>query len=166
MLPLPPNHCKVSVAWFHDASPCTLSTLDKTDKDLIEIPSYIVIYRIIVLSTNVILVHIGIPILGYWFCICWLILYHIKRKKIDKSLVIVEKNITFAPRLSYGVMVALQFLVLSVVVRIRLGQQLYLQSPWKSNAFKGFTFWETRLGSLSMAYYDTLLAIIPLILST
>ena len=33
-----------------------------------------------------------------------------------------ERNITFAPRLSYGVMVALQFLVLSVVVRIRLGQ--------------------------------------------
>ena len=54
---------------------------------------------------------------------------HIKRKKIDKSLVIVEKNITFAPRLSYGVMVALQFLVLSVVVRIRLGQQKALVLP-------------------------------------
>ena len=27
------------------------------------------------------------------------------------------------PKLSYGVMVALQFLVLSVVVRVRLGQQ-------------------------------------------
>ena len=32
-------------------------------------------------------------------------------------------------RLSRGVMVAQQVLVLFVVVRIRLGQQLYLQSP-------------------------------------
>ena len=34
-----------------------------------------------------------------------------------------KKNLNFAALLSYGVMVALEFLVLSVVVRIRLGQQ-------------------------------------------
>ena len=38
-------------------------------------------------------------------------------------MIITYKSITFAPQLSYGVMVALQFLVLSVVVRIRLGQR-------------------------------------------
>ncbi len=41
---------------------------------------------------------------------------------MHKNLVVDKKSTTFAPRLSHGVMVALQFLVLSVVVRIRLGQ--------------------------------------------
>ena len=72
-------------------------------------------------------------------------------KITSKNLVKYSKNTTFAAQLSYGVMVAQQVLVLFVVVRIRLGQQLYLQSPWKSNAFRGFTFWETKFGSLSMA---------------
>ena len=40
-----------------------------------------------------------------------------------------KKPLPLQSQLSHGVMVALQFLVLSVVVRIRLGQQLYLQSP-------------------------------------
>ena len=43
-------------------------------------------------------------------------------KITSKNLVKYSKNTTFAAQLSYGVMVALQFLVLSVVVRIRLGQ--------------------------------------------
>ena len=42
-----------------------------------------------------------------------------------------KKSITFASRLSHGVMVALQFLVLSVVVRIRLGQLQKSANPNK-----------------------------------
>jgi hypothetical protein len=43
---------------------------------------------------------------------------------MDKNLADTQKSSIFATAsLSYGVMVALQFLVLSVVVRIRLGQQ-------------------------------------------
>ena len=40
-----------------------------------------------------------------------------------KIWVLNQNALPLHPRLSYGVMVALQFLVLSVVVRIRLGQQ-------------------------------------------
>ena len=44
-------------------------------------------------------------------------------KLYSKIWALTEKTLPLHPRLSYGVMVALQFLVLSVVVRIRLGQQ-------------------------------------------
>ena len=43
-------------------------------------------------------------------------------KLYSKIWALTEKTLPLHPRLSYGVMVALQFLVLSVVVRIRLGQ--------------------------------------------
>ena len=43
-------------------------------------------------------------------------------------------------RLSYGVMVALQFLVLSVVVRVRLGQQKAAVEVIRSLLFVGVCF--------------------------
>ena len=42
---------------------------------------------------------------------------------MGENLVVDKKTTTFAPALSYGVMVAQQVLVLFVVVRIRLGQR-------------------------------------------
>ena len=51
-----------------------------------------------------------------------------------------KKSTTFVPDLlSYGVMVALQFLVLSVVVRIRLGQHL-ANNPSSLHGFGGLFF--------------------------
>ena len=48
-------------------------------------------------------------------------------KKQKKNLEEAWKNVTFAPQLSNGVMVAQQVLVLFVVVRIRLGQRFLFQ---------------------------------------
>ena len=55
-------------------------------------------------------------------------------------MVVEKKSTTFAPDLlSYGVMVALQFLVLSVVVRIRLGQH-FANNPSSLHGFGGLFF--------------------------
>ena len=55
-------------------------------------------------------------------------------------MVVEKKSTTFVPDLlSYGVMVALQFLVLSVVVRIRLGQHL-ANNPSSLHGFGGLFF--------------------------
>ena len=55
-------------------------------------------------------------------------------------MVVEKKSTTFVPDLlSYGVMVALQFLVLSVVVRIRLGQQV-INNPSGLCGFGGLFF--------------------------
>lgn len=55
-------------------------------------------------------------------------------------MVVEKKSTTFVPDLlSYGVMVALQFLVLSVVVRIRLGQQV-INNPSGLHGFGGLFF--------------------------
>ena len=55
-------------------------------------------------------------------------------------MVVEKKSTTFAPDLlSYGVMVALQFLVLSVVVRIRLGQHI-ANNPSSLHGFGGLFF--------------------------
>ena len=55
-------------------------------------------------------------------------------------MVVEKKSTTFASDLlSYGVMVALQFLVLSVVVRIRLGQHL-ANNPSSLHGFGGLFF--------------------------
>ena len=44
-------------------------------------------------------------------------------KFFNPSFIIIKKNCTFAPRLSDGVMAALQILVLPVQVRVLVGQQ-------------------------------------------
>ena len=55
-------------------------------------------------------------------------------------MVVEKKSTIYAPDLlSYGVMVALQFLVLSVVVRIRLGQHL-ANNPSSLHGFGGLFF--------------------------
>ena len=55
-------------------------------------------------------------------------------------MVVEKKSTTFVlDLLSYGVMVALQFLVLSVVVRIRLGQHL-ANNPSSLHGFGGLFF--------------------------